>query len=124
VETADFQINEINKVVGRKLKKARELCDLTQAQVAEYLDVKREVVSYYESGTRPISLSKLTALSDLYGYNIGYFLNEETEEEPVSLPFRATGIKTEDLEIIARVKRFTNNLHFLNSLLEEKGLLP
>jgi transcriptional regulator with XRE-family HTH domain len=124
VETADFQINEINKVVGRKLKKARELCDLTQAQVAEYLDVKREVISYYESGSRPISLAKLTALSDLYGYDIGYFLSDETEEEPVSLSFRATGIKTEDLEIIARVKRFTNNLHFLNSLLEEKGLLP
>ena len=124
METADFQINEINKVVGRKLKKARELCDLTQVQVAEYLDVKREVISYYESGSRPISLAKLTALSDLYGYDIGYFLSDETEEEPVSLSFRTTGIKTEDLEIIARVKRFTNNLHFLNSLLEEKGLLP
>lgn len=93
VGTADLQFN---KALGRKLKNARELCALTQAQVAKYLGVKCKVVSYYENGLRPISLAKLTALSDLYGSDIGYFLTEETEKEPVFLSFRAANIKGED----------------------------
>jgi len=116
-------MREIDKSIGEKLKKARESCGLTQTQAANYLDIKREIISYYENGTRPISLAKLTMLSNLYGYDIGYFVNEELSAEPVSLSFRTANIKDEDLEIIALVKRFTNNLHFLNSLLEERGIL-
>ncbi len=116
---------EIDKSVGEKLKKARESCGLTQMQVAQYLGIKRELISYFENCTRPLSLAKLTKMADLYGYSIGYFINEEeVSEEPISLSFRTANIKDEDLEIIAQVKRFANNLHFLNTLLEERGIKP
>lgn len=112
---------DIHKSIGEKLRKARNACDLTQAKVAKYLNMKREMVSYFETGSRPISLAELTRLADLYGYDLGYFISNE-EVEPISLSFRASNIKGEDLEVIARIKRFANNLHFLNSLLEERGL--
>lgn len=118
------QSKNVNIAIGKKLKKARVSCDLTQEQAAKYLDVKREVVSYYENGSRPVSLTKLNSLADLYGYDVKYFLSDEIAEEQVSLAFRATNIKNEDLETIARVNRFANNLHFLNSILEERGLQP
>ena len=88
------------KNIGKKLKKARKLCDFTQVQVGHYLGVKREVISYFESGTRQISLDQLTRLADLYGYDINYFVGESTDE-PAAISFRAANIVNEDMDVIA-----------------------
>ena len=50
---------DIHKNIGEKLRKARSAYDLTQAKVAKYLGVKRKMVSYFETGSRPISLVEL-----------------------------------------------------------------
>jgi len=111
------------KELGRKLKRARENCGLTQSQVAAYLGVKREQISYYENGTREIDLVTLSKLADLYGYEVEYFLAGDSaadDQQHVSLAFRAAGLTEKDLEVVARAKRFAMNLAWLDRLLEER----
>ena len=52
--------------MGIRLKNARERIGLTQDQVARLIDVNRVEISYYETGSREISLGKL-AQANLHG---------------------------------------------------------
>ena len=54
------------KLVGERLKAARELAGLTQTQVAECLQVTEMTVYRWESGKYEPSYGKLQLLSDLY----------------------------------------------------------
>ena len=112
-----------NKTIGRRLRAIRESTSFTQEQVAKYLGVKREVISYIETGARPVNTLMLRKLADLYGYKFSYFVDEsvkEEEEEPeVSMAFRVSDLSDSDLPIIAQVKKIALNLDSLYSLLRE-----
>ena len=108
--------------IGKKLKKARELSGLTQAQVASFLDTQRENISYYENGKRHIDTVTLKQLSDLYGYTLSYFLEKDDlgYNPVVSSTFRTSDhLSAEDLSIISWAKKFAMNLDSLKRLLEE-----
>lgn len=110
--------------IGERLAAARNAGGLTQQKVADYLEIKREVIAYYETGARPVSTAILSRLADLYGYKISYFLEvgRSHEEQPhVAMAFRTADLCDNDLHIIAEVKRIASNLDSLNRLLEEDG---
>ncbi|MEW6183586.1 MAG: helix-turn-helix transcriptional regulator [Bacillota bacterium] len=112
--------------LGRNLKRARAKSGFTQSQVAKLLGIPREVISYFESGTREPGMDDVIRLADIYGVNMRYLLPESEaacEIEPVgdtsiSLAFRAGRIVEEDLPVIVESRRFLNNLFELNKLLE------
>lgn len=52
---------------------------LTQLAVAEKLDVSRQAISRWESGTALPSTDNLKCLGALYGVPVDYLINEETE---------------------------------------------
>ncbi|UYZ22025.1 helix-turn-helix domain-containing protein [Mesobacillus jeotgali] len=109
--------------LGLRLKLARESCDLTQSKVASYLGVKREQISYYETGSREIDLVTLNKLSDLYGYETGYFLSNsevDASSNSVELAFRASGLDDKDLEILARSHTFLKNLNWIENILSKR----
>lgn len=108
--------------IGQKLKEARKTSGFTQEQVAKYLDLKRENVSYYETGTRQIDTITLNKLAELYGYSLMYFLNQDSvdEEAGVATAFRASGLSNEDLKVVTWARKFAQNLDSLSELLEEK----
>jgi len=110
-----------NKTIGRRLRAIRESTSFTQEQVAKYLGVKREVISYIETGARPVNTLMLRKLADLYGYKFSYFVDESVkEEEPeVSMAFRVSDLSDSALPIIAQVKKIALNLDSLYSLLGE-----
>jgi len=60
------------ELIGKRLKAARKTMGLKQEQVANFLGVPREYISYYENGTRPIDTISLNKLADLYGYSLSY----------------------------------------------------
>ncbi|AVX31764.1 helix-turn-helix domain-containing protein [Carboxydocella sp. JDF658] len=109
------------ELIGQRLKTARELSGLTQSQVANYLGIRRENISYYENGTRPIDTITLSKLADLYGYSLSYFLKSEKEEDisSLSVAFRTEELSNEDLKVLAWAKRFARNLSSIKQLLEE-----
>ena len=52
---------------GEKLQKLRTRAGLSQDQLAKLLDVSRQAVSKWESGTADPSTSNLLALAKLFG---------------------------------------------------------
>ncbi|NSW84662.1 MAG: helix-turn-helix transcriptional regulator [Syntrophothermus sp.] len=112
----------IYKEIGRRLKSAREKAGLTQMQVAKLLGMAREVVSYYENGTREIGIDDILRFANLYGTDPRCFMPEtevgEIETPNLSMAFRAKQIAEGDLPIIAEAQRLLNNLYELTVLLE------
>ncbi|MGE5604552.1 MAG: helix-turn-helix domain-containing protein [Bacteroidota bacterium] len=107
------------KDIGMRLKDARSRSGLTQDQVAKYLGVAREMISYYENATREIDLVSLQKLADLYGYTIKHFL-AEPENGEITIAFRADELDENDLEVVAWVQRVAKNLRELNDLLSKE----
>ena len=107
--------------IGKRLRTVRESTGFTQEQVAKYLDIKREIISYIETGARPVSTLMLRKLADLYGYKFSYFVDESMKEEgpQVSMAFRVSDLSDSDLPIIAQVKKIALNLDSLYKLLGE-----
>lgn len=104
------------KLVGEKLKAARKDMKYSQQDVADYVDKTREQISYYEIGSREISLSLLTKLSSLYGKSIDYFIGMDSNESELKIAYRSGDISKDDLEKIEWAKNFVNNLYELKHL--------
>ncbi len=109
-----------SKMIGSRLKAIRESLGFTQEQVASYLGIMRENVSYFETGTRPISTVTLQKLADLYGYRFSYFVDEKisAQQPEVSMAFRFRDLDDNDLETIAKVKKIARNLEIIYTMLE------
>src|SRR5690554_7159914 len=99
-----------NQVIGKNLKSLREKMSLTQAQIAEYLQVTREEISYYENGKRAIPSHLLTKVANLYGVD-EYDLYEENVEANIvsqALAFRSGTLHPSDLDQIAEFKKIVD----------------
>ena len=65
-----------------RIRDLREDNDLTQKQVADYLKIKKNTYSQYETGTRQIPVEVLTALAALYKTSVDYLLGITDRKEP------------------------------------------
>ena len=64
-----------------RIKDLREDNDLTQAEVAEYLHIKQNTYSQYETGQRQLPLECLIALAKLYKTSTDYILGLTQEKK-------------------------------------------
>ncbi|RFN60320.1 helix-turn-helix domain-containing protein [Marixanthomonas ophiurae] len=67
--------------IAERLKKARELSGLSQAQVALKLNVQRPAISEIEAGRRKVSAEELIEFSKLYKVDSSWLLNEGDNSE-------------------------------------------
>ncbi len=58
----------------RRIRELREDRDMTQAQVARYLNMSQTGYSKYETGENDIPTRVLIALADLYDTSVDYLL--------------------------------------------------
>ncbi len=65
-----------------RLKDLREDNDLTQAKIAEYLHVKQNTYSQYETGQREIGLEMLIKLALFYNTSTDYILELTNDRAP------------------------------------------
>jgi len=61
-------------MVYRRIRELREDRDLTQKELAIYLNCSQVSYSYYELGRRSIPADALIRLADFYGTSIDYML--------------------------------------------------
>lgn len=54
--------------------------DMTQLEVADYLNIQREVYRRYEKGTRTIPTDCLVRLADLYKTSTDYILGRSNKK--------------------------------------------
>ena len=65
-----------------RIRDLREDNNLTQQQVAAYLNIRQNTYSQYETGTRQIPLEVLVALAALYKTSTDYLLGITDSEKP------------------------------------------
>jgi len=108
-----------DKIIGKNIKAYREINGFTQDTAANFLGVKREMISYYENGSREIPFQTLSRLSDLYGVDMADFYEEDESVvmENVACAFRTDGIESTDLETISNFKAVVKNYLKMNNLL-------
>ena len=63
-----------------RLKKLREENTLTQKAVADYLHIRQNTYSQYETSQRQVPIETLIALSDFYDVSVDYLLGLTDEE--------------------------------------------
>lgn len=112
----------MNQTIGNNIKQYRERLGLTQTVVAGYLDIPREMVSYYETGKRPISVQKLESLSDLFGVDLYDLLEEDARLQSADLyfAFRTGEMDPQSLQSIAQFRRIVKNYLKMQNLAQEE----
>lgn len=73
--------NQKRLEIAEKLKKARELSGLSQAQVALKLHMQRPAISEIEAGRRKVSAEELVVFSKLYKVDSSWLLGENDDME-------------------------------------------
>lgn len=97
--------------IGLIIKALREKFDYTQDNVADYLNVKRELISFYESGEREASVDVLEKLSDLFGIELEVFFTENVDEAlaEVAFAFRKDDLSATDMKQLATFGKIVKN---------------
>jgi transcriptional regulator with XRE-family HTH domain len=100
-----------DQIIGKNLQTLRKKLGFTQDQVAEYLSINREEISYYENGTRSMPSQLMSQISNLYGVDEYDFYEENFDLASVNLAlaFRAESLKPADLAQIAQFKKIVRN---------------
>jgi transcriptional regulator with XRE-family HTH domain len=108
------------KVISQNLKILRERNKLTQDNIAKYLGVKREQISYYENGERRIPVEYLNKLANLFEVKLTDFLEEDPRiiNSNAMLAFRANELIAEDLTQIADFRKIVKNYLKILKILE------
>lgn len=73
-----------NFMYFKRLSDLRIDHDYTQAQIANHLNLAREVYRRYEKGTRSIPVDCLIELTKLYNTSADYILGLTNKKEPYS----------------------------------------
>ena len=67
------------KAIGSRLRAAREMAGLSQAQVAKKLELHRPSVSEMEAGRRKVTADELSRLAKIYAVSISWLACSEEE---------------------------------------------
>ncbi len=110
-------------VLGGNIKRYRNHNSITQQELAEFLRCPREIISYYETGSRTPGVDILLKISDLFGIELDGLLEESQEivAEDLVLAFRKDGKDLENLDEIASFKRIIKNYMKMERLSAENG---
>jgi len=94
---------------AERLRIAREMAGLSQAQVAKEIDLHRPAISEIEAGHRKVSVEELRKLSEIYGVSIAWLTDvsdetENIEQARIELAARELAkLKAEDLDRVLRI---------------------
>lgn len=99
------------QTAGSILKSLRDKFEMIQENVAEYLEISREMVSMYETGEREMPIEVLEKLSDLFGVDADIFFAENADEAlaQVAFAFRKDDMTADDLQGIAAFGKIVKN---------------
>lgn len=97
--------------IGENIKNFRTRLGISQQELADYCAIPRELISYYETGKREVSLFHLEKISEYMNIGFEVFLEENPSEimPDVALAFRASELSVEDRKSIASFKKIVKN---------------
>lgn len=97
--------------VALRLREAREYLGLSQAEVAQALNLSRPAIANIEAGNRKVEAVELEQLATLYRQSVSYLLSGEDPigQVPEQVKFLARAVKgltPRDLDEVARFATF------------------
>lgn len=97
--------------IGLIIKGLREKYSYTQEKVANFLSVKREMISFYENGEREVPVEVLEKLSDLFGVELDAFFVDNVDEAvaQVAFAFRKDDLSIEDMKHLSDFGKVVKN---------------
>ncbi|MGH4139445.1 helix-turn-helix domain-containing protein [Clostridium sp.] len=105
-------------LASKRFKELRESSNLTQAQIANFLNIDQSYVSKFEKAERKLSVDILEKMCNLFGCTLRYFESEDEKYTPMSIAFRSNKLQNEDLETISAINKVALNIRFINLMLE------
>ena len=69
-------------MVLHRIRDLREDNDITQAQMAKYLNVNQRTYSRYERGEHEMTLETICKIADYYNVSVDYLLNRTDRKTP------------------------------------------
>ena len=110
-----------NQTIGKNLCALRDKMGMSQEALAKMIGVKREMISYYETGAREIPMDLLETLADFFGIDLVDFMDESQEisNANIAFAFRAEDLNKEDFNGIAHFGMIVKNYLKLVALTKE-----
>jgi len=118
----NFVTMDAGNTIGSNLKAFREAMSLSQEDVAKYLDIQRELISYYENGSRQAPLDILEKLASLFGVELYDLMQEghtSSTKANLAFAFRTNALSAADLHVISDFKKIVRNYIKLVDLKEK-----
>lgn len=87
--------------IATRIKDARVMSGLSQAQAAEKLNLQRPAISEIESGKRKVSAEEIIQIGELYKVDTSWLLLQDEQVVPDRLKFAARELgklKPEDMD--------------------------
>ncbi|WP_269225079.1 helix-turn-helix domain-containing protein [Flavobacterium eburneipallidum] len=108
----------VEATTGLVIKGLREKYGYTQDKVANYLGIKREMISFYENESREIPLDVLERLSDLFGVELDVFFVDNVDDAlaEVVFAFRKDDMDNDDMDNMAAFGKIVKNYLKINNL--------
>ena len=106
-------MQKINKYeLGTRIRELREQAGETQIDLANLLEVKRQIISYFENGTRTPNIEKLAIIASHYNTTTDFLLcltNEPTTDKDIQFIYKYTGLDENSIETLHRLKQESMN---------------
>lgn len=98
-------------LINHRIREARISLKLTQQHVADALELNQSTISQIEQGKKYVSSEEIVAFSNLFGLDISYFVDEESEDikETVLTRLYGKSIHTSDKLAIAKFRKLYRN---------------
>ncbi len=108
----------------KKLACLRKREGLSQAEVSEKLDVSRQAVTKWETGTSRPSIENLQSLSRLYNVPLEYLLDESGDELPAPAPAAPAAEKGPEQTVQKKEKQWIRRSDDRRRCFGPAGMLP
>jgi len=92
--------------IADRLRSAREMAGLSQAQVARVFHMHRPTISEMEAGRRKVSADELRQLAELYEVDIAWLAGSQSEEDSPRIALAArelAKLKEDDLDRVVQL---------------------
>lgn len=110
----------MRNILGERLKSARVKAGQTQEDIAKLLRVQRQVISYFENGSRTPNIGDLIKLAEIFGTSTDYLLgltDAQSTDLEVKYICDYTGLSE------AAVSELHNNKELINSCNDERAII-
>jgi transcriptional regulator with XRE-family HTH domain len=100
---------EKREIIASRIREARKMAGLSQAQVAKILGLHRPSISEIEAGNRSVSAEEISKLAEIYEVSVSWLLGEGAEkidihDDKLQLAARELEkLKPEDLDRLLKI---------------------